>query len=71
MAITIEDVLQAAETIEKFCKEFEDNFPKRMQGLVGEDIIKLCDDRQRLRYMPMRAQEIKDDINGLNFKQNK
>ena len=68
MAITIEDVRKAVETITLYCDEFEQSFTQRMEPLKGDDINHLCDDRGTTRNIKNYAAQIQRWISKLTFK---
>ena len=68
MAITIEDVQKAIETIETFCKEFEADYPKRMEPLTGADITRLSNTRNTVSSIATHLNIIKGSFNASSFK---
>ena len=60
MAIKNEDVLKAVDTIDAFCIELELNYTQAMEPLKGDDIVKLTDDRNRIRNIKGCSRQIRN-----------
>ena len=65
---TLDDVREAALTIQNYCQEFEDSFAKRMEPLTGDDIVKLANDRQTIESIRPIVNRILGLIGQLNLK---